>query len=181
MGTDATPRRQKKDISWERPPQGWVALNSDGSVINGQATAGGVIRDETGRLVRAFSMKLGEASITRVELEGLVKGLQVVWNEGFRRVMVQTDSQTAIKLIKESDNRHPHFRLVQEARRLLALNWQVQLLHIYREGNFFADYLASVGHQLQQRFHFLEAPDPMLNYWLYFNLIGVETSRLVTC
>ncbi|CAI0549874.1 unnamed protein product, partial [Linum tenue] len=157
----------------------WVALNSDGSVINGQAAAGGVLRDENGRLVRAFSMKLGEASIKRAELEGLVKGLQVAWNEGLRCIMVQTDSQTAIKLIKESDNRHPHFLLVQEARRLLALNWQVQLLHIYREGNFIADYLASAGHKLLQGFHFLEEPDPTLNYWMYFDFIGVETPRMV--
>ncbi|CAL1389137.1 unnamed protein product [Linum trigynum] len=126
------------------------ALNSDGSVVNGQAAAGGVLRDENGRLIRAFSMKLGEVSITRAELEGIVKGLQVAWNEGLRCIVVHTDSQTAIKLIKEAENRHRHFLLVQEARRLLALDWQVQLLHVYREGNFVADYLASAGHKLQQ-------------------------------
>ncbi|CAL1377203.1 unnamed protein product [Linum trigynum] len=179
LGTDATLRRHRQEIKWEHPSQGWVALNSDGSVVNGQAAVGGVLRDENGRLIRAFSMKLGEVSITRSELEGIVKGLQVAWNEGLRCIIVQTDSQTAIKLIKEAENRHPHFLLVQEARRLLALDWQVQLLHVYREGNFVTDYLASAGHKVQQGIHFLEEPDPMLKYWLYFDLIGVETPRMV--
>ncbi|CAI0544574.1 unnamed protein product [Linum tenue] len=143
--------------------------------MNAQAAAGGVLRDKHGRLIRAFSMKLGEVSITRAELEGIVKGLKVAWDEGLGCLVVQT----AIKLIREAENRHPHFLLVQEARRMLALDWQVQLIHVYREGNFVADYLASAGHKLQQGLHFVDEPDPILNYWLLYDLIGVETSRLV--
>ncbi|CAI0429560.1 unnamed protein product [Linum tenue] len=107
LGTEVTPRRHVKEIKWEQPPQGWAALNSDGSVTNGQAAAGGVVRDEHGRLIRAYSMKLGEVSITRAELEGIVKGLKVAWDEGIRCLIVQTDSQTAIKLIREAEPASP--------------------------------------------------------------------------
>ncbi|CAI0430189.1 unnamed protein product [Linum tenue] len=130
-------------------------------------------------MLKAFSMRLGEVSVTRAELEGVVKGLQIAWNEGMRRIVVQTDSQTAIKLVKEASNRHPHFILVQEARRLLAMDWQVELRHVYREGNFVADYLASAGHRIQQGVYLYDEPDSLLNYWLFYDLVGIETSRMI--
>ncbi|CAI0558204.1 unnamed protein product [Linum tenue] len=154
-------------------------MNSDGLVVNGQAATGGILRGEDGRMIKAFAMNLGETSITRAELEGIVQGMRLAWEQGYRKVMVQTDSQIAIYLIREAADRHPHFLLVQEARRLLACDWQVQLIHVFREGNVVVDYLALVGHSLPFGFHFIEGHYPLLNYWLFFYLIGVETPCLV--
>ena len=50
----ASPRLQTrkvlKGIRWERPPQGWMKLNTDGSVNEnpGLAGCGGVIKDDPG-------------------------------------------------------------------------------------------------------------------------------------
>ncbi|CAL1380070.1 unnamed protein product [Linum trigynum] len=132
--------------------------------MNGQAAAGGVLRDESGRILKAFVGNIGEPSITRVELEGIVHGLRMARNEGYRRVVIQTDSQTVVELIEGAEERHPHFLAVQSALRLLDRDWQVRLVHVFHEGNYVADYLVSVGHRLPLGFHFREEPDPLLNY-----------------
>ncbi|CAI0549764.1 unnamed protein product [Linum tenue] len=77
---------------------------------------------------------------------------------GFRQVQVQTDSLSAIQLIGSAGERHPHLALVSKVRRLQALEWQVEVVHVYREGNVVADYLASLGHGRSPGDHFVDAP-----------------------
>ncbi|CAI0393757.1 unnamed protein product [Linum tenue] len=98
---------------------------------------------------------------------------------GIRKLIVQTDSQTAIRLITTAGLRHPHSAMIQEARRLLAQEWEVELLHVFREGNVVADYLASLGHGLPPGDHIINTPYHMLSYWLYYDLLGVSLPRLI--
>ncbi|CAI0421511.1 unnamed protein product [Linum tenue] len=92
------PIRTEVEISWKPPPPEWVTLNSDGSVTteSGHAAVGGLIRDHTGRCLAAFAMNLGMCSITRAELRGVMEGLQLAWDMGFRRVRVELDSRCAV-------------------------------------------------------------------------------------
>lgn len=50
------PKKVKKLISWIRPPEGVVKLNTDGAskCIQGAATAEGLIRDASGRWLSGF-------------------------------------------------------------------------------------------------------------------------------
>ncbi|CAI0421512.1 unnamed protein product [Linum tenue] len=41
-------------------------------------------------------MNLGMCSITRAELRGVMEGLQLAWDMGFRRVRVELDSRCAV-------------------------------------------------------------------------------------
>ncbi|CAI0557845.1 unnamed protein product [Linum tenue] len=166
-------------IAWKAPPPGWSCFNTDGSVVGGNAAAGGVIRREDGRMLRAFSGNLGEGSITRAELAGIAFGLKAAWEIGLRQVQVQTDSHIAIQLIGGAGERHPHLALVSEVRRLLALDWQVEVVHVFWEGNVVADYLASLGHGRPPGVHFVDTHCPILNYRLLFDCMGVSTPRLV--
>ncbi|CAL1388702.1 unnamed protein product [Linum trigynum] len=166
-------------IAWKPPPAGWSCLNTDGSVVGGNAAAGGVIRREDGRMLRAFSGNLGEGSITRAELARIAFGLKAAWEMGIRQVQVQTDSHAALRLVEGAGERHPHLALVSEVRRLLALDWQVEVIHVFREGNVVADYLASLGHGRPPGFHLVESHCPILNHWLLFDCMGVSTPRLV--
>ncbi|CAL1381562.1 unnamed protein product [Linum trigynum] len=56
--------RSSRLVSWERPSPGWIALNTDGSVIlaSGSATLGGVLRDSEDRFMRAFSIWVADLS-----------------------------------------------------------------------------------------------------------------------
>ncbi|CAI0540382.1 unnamed protein product [Linum tenue] len=71
-------------------------------------------------MLRAFARNLGEGTITRAELAGLVHGLHIAWEMGIRKFIVQTDSKTAIQLITTARFRHPHSALILEARQMLA-------------------------------------------------------------
>ncbi|CAN1778828.1 hypothetical protein LINPERHAP1_LOCUS14526 [Linum perenne] len=61
----------------------------------------------------------------------------------------------------------------------LLRNWEVSLVHVFREANFAADYLANLGHSCSVGLHLYSHPDPTLAHWLRYNLIGVAAPRAV--
>ncbi|CAI0404245.1 unnamed protein product [Linum tenue] len=89
-------------------------------------------------MLRAFARNLGEGTITRAEITRLVHGLQAAWEMAIRKLIVQTDSRTAIQLITMAGFRHPRSAMILEAQRLLAQDWEVELHHVFREGNVVA-------------------------------------------
>ncbi|CAI0462096.1 unnamed protein product [Linum tenue] len=168
-------------VNWQGPPEGWVCLNTDGAVnlSEGTAAAGGILRRHDGRFIRAFAANLGGGSITHAELTGIVHGLRLAWDSGARKIEIQTDSVTAVHLIQSGVDMHPHHALIAEARRLIELDWEVKVKHVFRESNFTADYLASLGQSLQIGVQVIDNPSPTLNYWMFFDVMGVQTPRLV--
>ncbi|KAF2322315.1 hypothetical protein GH714_011106 [Hevea brasiliensis] len=141
------------DYAWQPPPEGWVKLNVDGSCLGnpGDASAGGLLRDASSNWLLGFGFNIGETSVLAAELIGISFGLQLAWLNGFRRVIVESDSLKAVKLINnERDiSLHPLAALIQDCRRLMKMDWDCYLSHIYREQNFCADSLAKQSHGLQ--------------------------------
>ncbi|CAN1149060.1 hypothetical protein LINPERHAP2_LOCUS16812 [Linum perenne] len=68
-------------VAWEPGPAEWITLNSDGSfgARAGRATTGGLARDADGRCIFAYTMNLGNCSITRAEMRGAIEGLRRTW------------------------------------------------------------------------------------------------------
>lgn len=60
----------KKHIRWERPIQGWMKLNTDGSSLGNPRIArdGGVVRDEHGNWIVGFLRKIGRTTSYLAEL-----------------------------------------------------------------------------------------------------------------
>ncbi|CAN1788686.1 Cytochrome c-type biogenesis protein CcmE homolog, mitochondrial [Linum perenne] len=98
-----------------------------------------------GRLLLAFTMNLGCCSITRAELRGAIEGLSRTWDAGFRKVVLQVDSKTAISLMTSGkETTHHHGLESIKLHDLLNRDWTVKVLHTYREGNHAADFLANL-------------------------------------
>ncbi|CAN1264569.1 Putative ribonuclease H protein At1g65750 [Linum perenne] len=129
-------------------------------LTTGNAAAGGLLRTNLGRCIGAFSTNLGRCSITRAELRGIIGGLNLAWDAGARRVMVQVDSRAAVNLISKAGN--PCHQ------------------HIYREGNQAADYLADIGHGLPTGTHSINVMDSTLCYFLRRDCMGISEPRLIT-
>ncbi|XP_013607689.1 PREDICTED: uncharacterized protein LOC106314355 [Brassica oleracea var. oleracea] len=83
--------RVEKQISWNRPTNGWFKLNTDGASRGnlGLATAGGAIRDEYGEWNGGFAINIGICSAPLAELWGVYYGLCIAWDRGIRQLELE--------------------------------------------------------------------------------------------
>ncbi|KAK9006784.1 hypothetical protein V6N11_019117 [Hibiscus sabdariffa] len=107
----------RESTHWQRPELGWVSLCTDGAIL---ATSG-----------------IGSA-----ELWGIFVGLQITWDIGLERLLIQSDSKEAIKLLNDKDAASNHCALVRSIARLRNLRWETTIQWIPRTGNKPADMLA---------------------------------------
>ncbi|CAL1373626.1 unnamed protein product [Linum trigynum] len=143
------------------PPRGWMKLNVDGASAGnpGCAGAGGLIRDDQGRWIAGFVAKIGEASTVLAELWAIRHGLDMAWRHRCTSLIVESDSQMAIQLIKDRQNPiHPYAGILLSIRRRFAQDWLVNIVHTYREGNRAADWLSK--HSLVYPYSVRELVDP---------------------
>lgn len=90
--------RVEKQIKWLRPDVGWVKLNTDGASRGnpGEATAGGVLRDENASWRRGFALNIGVCSAPLAELWGVYYGLLMAWESKAQRVSLEVDSEMIV-------------------------------------------------------------------------------------
>ncbi|CAN1162008.1 Putative ribonuclease H protein At1g65750, partial [Linum perenne] len=139
----------------------------------------GLLRDDGGRFIRAFTANIGDCSITRAELSAIVQGLRMAWSIGIRKIVVQSDSRAAISLFNGAATDHQHAILISEFLELKARSWVIRIEHVYREANCGADYLANLGHSCNFGLHLFSYPDSSLAQWLRFDLVGGALPRAI--
>lgn len=93
----------KKVVRVTRTPRaaGWMKCNVDGaSKRDGQVVrCGGVFRDALGRWVIGFTVNLGCMDPLSLKIYSIMKGLELAWAKGFRRVIIKFDSREAMDLV----------------------------------------------------------------------------------
>lgn len=169
-------------IGWNFPNDDWVKCNVDGACKdNGTSTGcGGVLRDRAEHWVTGFVRGLGMGTVLNAELWGILIGLQVAWNHGLRKVWLESDSLTAINLIKHGcTSSHMYYDLVLSIRELCNRSWQVHLSHIHREGNRVADSLANEGAASDHFTNILISPPFYCLNLLRDDTMGVSLPRFV--
>ena len=132
-------------VQWSRPAPGWFKLNFDGSVHHdgsGRASIGGVIRDFFGRTILAFGERTQHAGVGEVEARALIRGLHLALQSGCHRLVVEGDDLTLVRLLRGES---PHTRICwatyDQIIQLLCCFQDVEVQHVYREGNQVADAL----------------------------------------
>lgn len=85
-------------MRWERPPEGWSKLNTDGAVIGsmGLAGCGGIVRDDHGGWLVGFSRHIGIADSFVAELWGLKDGLILCCNLNITSIVVELDAKAIV-------------------------------------------------------------------------------------
>ncbi|CAI0415399.1 unnamed protein product [Linum tenue] len=139
----------QRQVSWTKPRAGWVKLNVDGSkrFDPPSSAIGGVLRDSSGEWIVGFSNYVGQASVLEAELQALRDGLNLTWSLGFRKVEVNSDSQTVVHLLKAAEfHFHPLVTILDDCYSLINRDWDISLHHSLREANQVADALAKEGH-----------------------------------
>lgn len=120
-------------------------MNTDGafSHTSNQAAAGGLFRDDNGKIILAFYKYIGTASILEAKVTTILEGLSFC-SDWDCPIVVESDSLIAIQILQ---NKKPFVNwklqtLVTNIK-LLISSLPVTLSHVYREGIQAADWLAS--------------------------------------
>ncbi|BBN67603.1 Polynucleotidyl transferase, ribonuclease H-like superfamily protein [Prunus dulcis] len=173
--------KQILKFHWPPPCAGCFKINVDGSCMGemGSISAGGIIRDSTGRWIKGFVTNLGCGKILEAELWGVFRGLLLTWNEGVRRIKVECDSFTAVFLINgETRPSHPLSNLIHSCKDMLLRDWECSISHIYREQNIAADHMAHMGQSSSLGYHVVDLLPPSIVSPLANDSVRMTTSRL---
>ncbi|KAF2284074.1 hypothetical protein GH714_018798 [Hevea brasiliensis] len=90
-------------IGWDPLPQGWIKLNTNGSMRNLKRTTGGLFCDSAGKWLSGFMCNLGSYDVFGAELWGIYHGFSISWNLDFKFVVVEVDSQAAVAAVLGSN------------------------------------------------------------------------------
>ncbi|KAL4331840.1 hypothetical protein GQ457_07G045030 [Hibiscus cannabinus] len=134
----------RKSTHWQRPERGWVSLCTDGAVsaTSGIGSVSGVFRKDDGSWFYGFNKSIGIMQPLQAELCGLFIGIQIAWDIGLKKLLIQSDSKEAIKLLNAKDAASNNCALVRSIARLRNLRWETSIQWIPRTGNEPADMLA---------------------------------------
>lgn len=138
-----------------------VNLVSDASVRNmGQSSCGGAILGSNNSWLCGFMCKLNRVPIAIAEVLGIVHGLYLCWQRGFKKVHIFSDSLEAIQLLTWGcEDHHPYRDIIEETNLLfLHRDWETTLDHIPREQNYLADQLVDSAHDIMGNYLVLEQP-----------------------
>ncbi|KAL9224347.1 hypothetical protein vseg_000390 [Gypsophila vaccaria] len=177
-----TTRSKEVFVRWSPPPSDWFVLNIDGASRGnpGESGAGGLIRTADGSLIRAFALKLGIGSSMRAEVMALVRGLALAKELDLPRLIIQSDSQIVVELMKGNETMLSRPYVIKNCKELIECHqWRVEMQHIYREANTCADWLANLAIDQDELLTCFENPPPCLSYLMHQDICGVAWPRMV--
>ncbi|CAN1168888.1 Putative ribonuclease H protein At1g65750 [Linum perenne] len=91
------------------------------------------------------------------------------------------DSRAAVEIIMnyESASSHQYTLKVLEFQDWLHRDWEVKVIHIYREANHAADYLANLGHNTIRGAHDVNISDCNLAYFVRYDCLDISEPRVI--
>ncbi|KAK2662858.1 hypothetical protein Ddye_001432 [Dipteronia dyeriana] len=114
------------------------------------------------------------------ELWGILEGLKIIWKAGFKKVIIESDSQAAVDLLSNNSSmNHPLFSIIQACKALINNEWSCNIQHVYRESNRVVDCLAKLGHSLELGFSVFKDPPPQVAVVLDDDYKCLVIARLV--
>ncbi|MBA0854089.1 hypothetical protein Goshw_025848 [Gossypium schwendimanii] len=99
-----------------------IYLNTDGSVRleDGSATAGGIVRNRIGKWILDFNKFLESYSVFEAELWGILDGLGILIDRGYKEVQIRIGSIEVASAIHEISSGGPNTTLIRRILQLLS-------------------------------------------------------------
>ncbi|KAF5470679.1 hypothetical protein F2P56_011176 [Juglans regia] len=131
---------------WKPPSSSFLKLNVDGAVFadGNKAGVGLVLRDENGKVVWAATKAEDavDAPVT-IELIAVLRGLQLCQPLGIPNLVVETDCLSLVQELQGTqESFSPNGNLIKDAKELMRHFPELQVQHVYRDGNRVAHNLA---------------------------------------
>lgn len=92
--------RRGRWCKWDKPSPGWFKLNIDGSAKDDESAGGGIIRDEDGVIVAAFSHFYGAGSNNMAEFIALKDGMMLCNSLNISLVLIESDSLLVVTALR---------------------------------------------------------------------------------
>ncbi|KAG6424597.1 hypothetical protein SASPL_115015 [Salvia splendens] len=146
-GKEKHSRETKKAIKlirWIPPDTGWLKLNVDGVWSNGEAGAGGTLRDDGGNLICGFKAKVVASSRMDATLQAVSIGLNMATERG-QQIWLEIGEQGIAQMLtaRQYGAATMRHQLTEIKNKLKARNTKISYIAI--EGNKVATHLAQQG------------------------------------
>lgn len=147
----------------------------------GPAGGGAIIRNHRGQFVSALSTNLGHSSSFKAEATALVRGLELAMNLQIANLIVQLDNLACVQVLRSKKwERNECSHLIEHAIKLIeSPAWTVKIIHVYREGNRAADWLANHGVAQHIRLQIFPSAPLELSRIIDEDIRGVAIPRLI--
>ncbi|XP_077215484.1 uncharacterized protein LOC143850044 [Tasmannia lanceolata] len=89
-----------KYCHWSPPETGWCKLNSDAALVGDLATIGGLLRDNSGEPLIAFSINTAAATIQQLEIDAIFYGIKLAREKNITNLWIESDSLRAVNTIR---------------------------------------------------------------------------------
>ena len=125
-------------------------------------------------------MNIGAQSITIAQLWGVYEGIQLAWNLGIKKLLIEVDNKYVVQMMEHEVVRiNGHSSLILAIHSLLSKEWQVHIKHVHHEENFTVDCLTGEAWNYSFGFHILDGPPNNLLHWLDYDAREITADRLV--
>lgn len=134
---------------------------------------GGVFRDSFGSWHGGLYAGTLGGNAFLTEVQALQMGLLMVWRRHFRRVVCGSDCTKLVDALKRNRyDFHAYGSVLLDLHLLISREWDIWILHVPREANMPADFLAGLGAESQCPMTDLDTPpNSVLPFDLARNLI----------
>ncbi|GAU36430.1 hypothetical protein TSUD_19650 [Trifolium subterraneum] len=152
--------RDIMNVGWQPLIGNYVKLNTNGaSKENSIVGCGGIIRGNQCEYLGGFAKGVGVCTAFVAELFLYARSL------GFTAVESNIDSIVVVSAIKNGRKSSSIGKsLVKQIRRSLELDWDIKIVHVYRESNKCVDALANIGCTLDcEVIHYDSFPNEIRN------------------
>ncbi|RLM75407.1 hypothetical protein C2845_PM15G04630 [Panicum miliaceum] len=147
LGTTSRPAAPRQRVMWEKPPVGWMKVNTDAAFVSatGDRAGGAVVRNSQGEIVKAtanFYKHLPD--VLTSEALAARDGVMLAQELGVEQVILELDNSTLVTLLRSEDGGHCAIAgLWQEIRERSRVFGSYQISFVKREGNAVAHLCAS--------------------------------------
>lgn len=100
-----------------------------------------------------FLKNLGSCCAAQAEPWGMLEGLKLCWEAGFRRVVVEVDSLGVLRQIEGLDSNESRVRLQVNVKDWRREDWNTRITYVPCEGNQCADTLVEYSLDLSMGFY----------------------------
>lgn len=154
-----------KPTTWSCPSAGKLKLNTDGSSKG----------DEVGTWVWGYHGYLGNCTSLEAELWDIYRGLTIIMQKGLSSIEIETDSQTAMELVRDGAAGNSPYQAIIEDANFLLRRYNCSIQTTPREANQCADALANTGVNQQEHLVFLENPPDCIFSLLIADMVNVSS------